>query len=59
MIPYLVCIFLPLSGGMLILGEQKRQCDARALLKVSSVFGILSKTETKITKTTRYVRLFG
>lgn len=37
----------------------ERRCGARALLKVSSVFGILSNTETKITKTTHYVRLSG
>lgn len=37
----------------------ERQCVTRALLKVSSVFGILSNTETKITKTTHRVRLSG
>lgn len=37
----------------------ERQGGARALLKVSSVFGILSNTETKITKTTHHVRLSG
>lgn len=59
MISYLVCIFLPLWWNVDSWGAE-RLCGARALLKVSSVlFGILSNTETKITKTTHYVRLSG